>query len=502
MKRELEIWIDAPRTNHLYDNFVERRLDGTCDWIRSRTAFVDWISPEFPAGSAKMLWIHGPAGHGKTILCASIVQHLLAALDPKVAFFFFSSESGSRGDPFIVIRSWISQVISRDQDAFELACSRCDPKSGQTATRTEILELFKAITETTLGCTFIVDGLDECVKPTETWRSHDDNSTLGLLKAIQQSVARTTTRILIVSRVDADIKFGFRSVAEVDPNILLYEHAISPDEIQPDAKIFSRSVVDKKLAKKDEELRNDLSQRMVERSGGMFLWMKMLEDQLRGGKNRKQLEDIVDRTPTDLHHLYDRHWMDISRRQDSDKTRAFSILRWTACALRPLTVAELTGALLIIDDDDCNDLFVDELPEAIDEEYVHDEILDLCGSLLEPQSAGPAQDPASWTVQPVHFSVKQYILCNIPLPGILNTNERLRGSNEAFQNNIIAKLCLRYLNFRRAWQDPDKTASWHGIRPFRDYAAGSWYQHISPEVKNRSQVDHLIQILFRPGNTN
>ena len=130
MRKELESWIDAPWTNHLYDNFVERRLDGTCDWIRSRPAFVDWISPEFPAGSAKMLWIHGPAGYGKTILCASIVQHLSAALDPKVAFFFFSSESGSRGDPFIVIRSWISQVVSRNQDAFELACSRCDPNSG------------------------------------------------------------------------------------------------------------------------------------------------------------------------------------------------------------------------------------------------------------------------------------------------------------------------------------------------------------------------------------
>ena len=53
------------------------------------------------------------------------------------------------------------------------------------------------------------------------------------------------------------------------------------------------------------------------------------------------------------------------------------------------------------------------------------------------------------TIHLAHFSVKQYILCNMPAQGgLLMANERLRASSEAFQSNILAKLCLRYLNFR------------------------------------------------------
>jgi hypothetical protein len=51
--------------------------------------------------------------------------------------------------------------------------------------------------------------------------------------------------------------------------------------------LFSRSIVDRKLGKKDEKMRAILVRRMVERCEGMFLWMEMPEDQLRRGKTRK-----------------------------------------------------------------------------------------------------------------------------------------------------------------------------------------------------------------------
>jgi hypothetical protein len=74
----------------------------------------------------------------------------------------------------------------------------------------------------------------------------------------------------------------------------------------------------------------------------MFLWVKMLEEHLRGGKSKKQLEEIIDHTPTALDHLYDRNWMKITHLPDNDRLRAFLILRWAAFALRPLTILEIT----------------------------------------------------------------------------------------------------------------------------------------------------------------
>ncbi|RYP82119.1 hypothetical protein DL770_005683 [Monosporascus sp. CRB-9-2] len=151
-----------------------------------------------------------------------------------------------------------------------------------------------------------IDGLDECVRPTETFKFNHDDSVYGVLKTIGQATAYSNTRILIVSRPDADIRSGFYSISETDPDVKLYEYKISPDDVQSDALQFSRSVVDRKLAKKDEKVRDGLAHRIANRCEGMFLWVKVLENQLRGGKNRKQLEDIVDHTPTELNRLITR----------------------------------------------------------------------------------------------------------------------------------------------------------------------------------------------------
>jgi hypothetical protein len=74
--------------------------------------------------------------------------------------------------------------------------------------------------------------------------------------------------------------------------------------------------------------------------------------------------------------------MKISHLLDKDKLYALSILRWVAFALHPLTIVEITKALLIVDDN-CEDLLVDKLLDAINKDYVSSEILGLCGSLLE-----------------------------------------------------------------------------------------------------------------------
>ena len=141
----MDVWLGASWTNDVYDDFIQRRLDGTCDWILSRQAFLDWISPDFPSGTAKILWINGPAGHGKTILCARVVQYLSTMLESPLAYYFCSSESETRRDPLTIIRSWVSQIISGNRDAFELAYSKWETKDGRNASQTDIVDLFKTI---------------------------------------------------------------------------------------------------------------------------------------------------------------------------------------------------------------------------------------------------------------------------------------------------------------------------------------------------------------------
>ncbi|GJC90580.1 hypothetical protein ColLi_13418 [Colletotrichum liriopes] len=163
---------------------------------------------------------------------------------------------------------------------------------------------------------------------------------------------------------------------------------------------------------------------MTDRFRGQFQWLRMQEDFLRKGRNQKQLEKDIDETPAGLDCLCDRNWDRIERLRDVERTRAFSLLRWAAFSLRPLTVCEITEAVLI--NDDCDDLPVDELPDSVDDEYVESEILGLCGSLIEVRGTSSESSAGSRKIHLDHFSVKQYLLCKIPSQGaVLYANESL-----------------------------------------------------------------------------
>lgn len=498
IRKQLDDWLDGYSTNRMYDNFVHRRLDDTCDWVLDRFEFLGWQSPE--SGHAKLLWVNGPPGYGKTILCARIIQHLSTTYKDPLAYFFFSSDLERRADPFVVMRSWISQIVKQSEQAFDLALERWEVADGRTASHTDIEELFKTIVQTIPGCTFIVDGLDECAEVDNDWKTDPRETIPGFLKSLRRSISGGTSLVLIVSRNTQGVREGL-SAGKVDTDSEMVELQIRPEYVRADATLFSRNIVNERLANKSEEQREQLSQNMVDRCESMFLAIKMLEGDLSGGKNLKQLQRIIDQTPNGLEHIYDRNWERITSLRESSRSRAFSILRWAVFSLRPITVLEITEALLLADED-CDEPSYDELPDSIDEVYVKSEVLDLCGSLIETRGTGPSQDLGSLTIHPTHFSVRQYVLCHmLSSTGQLIMNERLRPLNEAVQNNIIAKTCLRYLNSQRIWEEYRSQETTNPMsQAFRDYASSSWHQHVKSSVDNSEEVIQYINIFFRPGN--
>ncbi|PQE15343.1 Ankyrin repeat domain-containing 52 protein [Rutstroemia sp. NJR-2017a WRK4] len=499
-KLEIDKWLDGIYTNDLYDNFRQKGLDGTCDWIKNRPAFLDWISADFPSKTAKTLWINGPAGYGKTMICTKLIEYLSETFNSPLGYYFFSSDSQSQGDPFVIIRSWISQIVASDQNALEITHERWQAKDGYIASRTDIMVLFRKIVQSIPNCTFVVDGLDECIWQKKNWKT-EDNSRVEFLEFLKHAVAQTTTRIMIVSRDEVDIRRGILGIPDNDPSHNFYEYKISPEDVKSDVMLFSQSVVDKKLPNKPKTLRDDLSGKISERSNGMFLWIKMLEDNLRSGKSTRQLESVIDHTPTGLEDLYNRNWNKISSLPEDDRTRAFSILRWVAFAVRPLSISEITEAILVKDDDSYNDLLVDELPDAIDEDYINTEIVGLCESLVEIQRAGSDESLGARTVQLTHFSVKQYIIYNMLPPGVTKIHGSL-CSHEVFHSNELSKACLRYLGFRNTWQKPNSADSKLNNQAFRDYAASSWHQNITSTCSNYREVVDLVNKLFNPANEN
>ncbi|KAM3514568.1 hypothetical protein MY11210_001803 [Beauveria gryllotalpidicola] len=478
--------------NGLYEDAVQKRVDGTCDWILTRRLFLDWTSSDFLAGKAKILWVNGAPGFGKTILCARVVEHLCSTLDPLPAYFFFSSDFESRRDPFVALRSWLTQVLSHTV-VFNLVREEWESQNGQIASRADVVEVFRKIVRAVSSFTFVMDGLDECAGAGQAWDA-DDSSVSTFLETIQHAVADTSTRIMIVSRSVPEIR---QSIVR-NGGVTWLDYSLTCDDVRTDTELYARSIVDKKLHNKDKTIRTDISMRLADRCKGQFLWVKLQEPSLRSGRNKKQLEAAIDTSPAALDHLYDRDWQRLIRLPTAESSRAVSLLRWVAFALHPLTVAEITEALLIYDD--CDELPADEMPDCIDQEYVEGEILGLCGSLVETRNVASESSVGLWTVHLAHFSVKEFFVGRMAAgENALVANERLRSSQEATQNSILAMMCLRYVNLRGVWPAPHEESS-QVKRSFLKYAAGSWYKHAAVSKKSDSAVIRLTNDFFSESN--
>ncbi|KAH6876344.1 hypothetical protein B0T10DRAFT_585400 [Thelonectria olida] len=119
---------------------------------------------------------------------------------------------------------------------------------------------------------------------------------------------------------------------------------------------------------------------------------EMQEKSLWRGMNKKQLQHTIKETSAGLDQLYDRSWQRITQSREWERRRIYVLLRWAAFALRPLTVCEVTEAVLV---DESEDLPIEDLPDAVDDDYIDNEIVDLCGPLLEVRSQRAPRRPQS-----------------------------------------------------------------------------------------------------------
>ncbi|KAH7111003.1 hypothetical protein B0J13DRAFT_273714 [Dactylonectria estremocensis] len=403
-KRELPHWLGTTSATDMYDNFLQKRLEGTCEWILQRQEFQEWEDTNHI--DTKALWIHGPAGYGKTMLCTKIIEHLQSS-GSTIAYHFFSSDSDSHADPFIIIRAWTHQLIAQNEDAFELGRTRWDASDRRPASPRDIRELFEAVVQSLPACVFVVDGLDECAGTGHDWKASYRQSLIDFFQFLNQSISKQS-RLAIVSRDEPEIREGLR-MSQSGTRWALFDCLVRSDDVKNDATRFARSIVDQKLQNKSELQRDELSSRIVDRFESMFLGIRVLEGQLRSTKSVGSLHRTIDQAPTRLTDLYDRNWMKITNLQEPDRSRTLAILRWATFALRPMTILEIAKALLLAEEG-WETSFEEELPDTIDEEYIRLEILELRGPLVETRGQG--SEPASLTVHLTHFSVKQYILCH------------------------------------------------------------------------------------------
>ena len=497
---QLVRWIDAISTAEDYDRARCDRLESTCDWILEREEFQTWIASERVSEAVKILWIRGPAGSGKTFLTTRIIDYLRSRTSV-VHFFCFYAHSRKK-QPLEIIRSWVLQLVNLSDAACETAKETYREKISDIATESEIWRLFKRVVLQVQHVYFVVDGFDECTGEERNARfTSIQNPRERFLNGLCDSLARTRTRVLFVSREDLDISRCVRS-SEADA-IRWIVYALSPHDTHADIKKFADTLIEHKLPNKPQDLKDEISADACKRSDGMFLWVFNLQRQLKPSFNPQKLRIFVSNTPPGLNQAYGRVLQNIVELDDEDRERAVAILRWVMFASRPLTVQELTEALLVTTDegDTSGSFTLAMLPDEYDECYRDEEILRLCAPFVRLQGEEANQPIKNQTIHFGHFSVKEYLSSEDVDDKFPKLGETY-FTNETGAHKLLAQVCLRYLYYDDFIQTENSTEEEFRAKvekyAFLRYAGGCRTEHKDRCKDLPSEVVRWANRLFDP----
>lgn len=149
--------------------------------------------------NAKFLWLYGPAGSGKTILCSHIIKSLQKSHSSFVFYHFSRLDEQSGGVPEDVVRRWIFQIAESGDYGLDLVSVCLNWRtSGWVLHPADIWMTFSQVVLQLKQCVFVLDGLDEY--------SRQDIDRQDFLKRFKRSLHRTSSMVILTSRDEPDIR--------------------------------------------------------------------------------------------------------------------------------------------------------------------------------------------------------------------------------------------------------------------------------------------------------
>ncbi|KAI3334596.1 hypothetical protein F4824DRAFT_501852 [Ustulina deusta] len=394
-----------------------KRYHSTGGWVFQTVEWRDWKDKD----GSSVCWLSGKIGSGKTVLSATITDHLLASrrVSDSISFFFPRFDYADSLLAGSIIRSLIRQNLQPDlvdklSDDLSKAYNSCYSQD----TMMDLLVSKTAIFSTNY---LLIDSLDEC-EPKERQRI------LQLLSAtIKKSLSKV--KILIASRdaLENEITDSFAQVTRLRMNA---------PEAASDLELFAHQTLSERMNMGQLPIGNVVSfeaicDAITSRAQGMFLWVALEIDDICSQVCEEDVLVALQNLPTTLTEILTRAVLRILTQ--GNQRIAKEVFKWVSVAKRPLLLDELQDALSIkIGESDSRP---ERRPKRIEK------LSAWCANLVEI-------DEVSNSVQFVHHSVRTFILdTSIVDPQFPKLNE--------FHNHVddldttVGELCVTYLE----WND-------------------------------------------------
>ncbi|KAL9607802.1 MAG: hypothetical protein Q9167_007320 [Letrouitia subvulpina] len=425
--REIKAFLvvsETPESDYMF--FRDRWLPDTCGWVLDDAEFKSWLYDT--SSRARILWLHGAAASGKSILSSFIINHLVQ-LGLSCQYFYVRFSDESKRSSSALLRSLAFQ-ISQNFPAFRQAIlrqisegSKLDIRDAQTIwNRIFRSILFKIRQETRLF--WIVDGLEE---------SDDAQAFIRFISDL--NLALFPIRFLIVSRKTQALTTSFKRL----PNNIQF-NTIQYEGSSTDIRHF---VIQELDVSGDEVFRTHVKDQILERAQGNFLWVHLAVQRINVCHTAENVEHALRQLPSGMEALYDRMAHSVATLPQEDKELASTILAWATSALRSLTIEEFAVILK------------SEVSRPLD---LQRSICDLCGGFVVVDNDG--------NVAMIHQTAREYLVDSPIRPFHVNSSTAHK------QLYLRSMSCLTDFALRSKMnrkQAPE----------FLDYAATSWSCHLS-----------------------
>ena len=326
LKIQCERWLKPSDVRPVHLHQVRARLDGTCDWITSNDVFERWVRPGCLTTQDRLLVVSGTHGCGKSVLASSIVARLEKG-EQHTLFFAFSSSDGTRQTSENLIRTLLWQLLQETANEESVNIVHHLRLDGQP-TISELWEAFGRIASSLAKPAYcVIDGIDECI---------DYNHTLST-KIMQLLETCPKLRILLLGRSHVvQTHSGNSAFAAIE---------ITSAMLNQDIEAF----INDEIAKSDllslPKFRKNVYKTLKDKSDGMFLWVRLMVDDLRKSSSRFEFSERLQNLPRGLEEAYQLHFLHLTQRLDKFELHLSQIvLALTSTSYRPLRFDELRCA--------------------------------------------------------------------------------------------------------------------------------------------------------------
>ena len=277
------------------------------------------------------MYIKGKAGCGKSVLAAHLIE-FFKSRGVSTCFYYFNAIEGDQTSEKHFVRTLLFQYMEEHDHAVALTDQlyplfQNSPKSVASKTSEHWTALTQTTSEIKQPVYWILDGIDECEE-----RAHR-------LIPVLMNIAEKTPHLRVIFLGQPD-----NHVDEVllDKAVSVY---ITPQMVEVDIRTFILAETQNSSILGLPALRDNIVSTLLDGSESMFLWVKLMLDDLKRSATKSDAERRLQMLPRGLSDAYARLLDRLVAQSDSEELKlSQTIFSFLSVACRPLALEEFRYA--------------------------------------------------------------------------------------------------------------------------------------------------------------